>query len=57
MSSSLQSVDAYVVPIEIADHFPAAVAVAFNTSAVDMNKKIRVFKHSNNLRLLGFLLI
>ena len=50
VSSSLQSVDAYVVPIEIADHFPAAIALAFNTSTVDMNKKMRVFKHSNNLR-------
>ena len=50
MSSSLQSVDAYVVPIEIADHFPAAIALPLNTSTVGMNKKMRVFKHSNNLR-------
>ena len=50
VSSSLQSVDAYVVPIEIEDHFPAAIALALNTSTVGMNKKMRVFKHSNNLR-------
>ena len=49
VSSSLQSVDAYVVPIEIADHFPAAIALALNTSTVGMNEKMRVFKHSNNL--------
>ena len=46
----MQSVDAYVVPIEIADNFPAAIALALNTSTVGMNKKMRVFKHSNNLR-------
>ena len=48
VSSSLKAVDAYVVPIEIADHFPAAIAFGFSNTNVDIYTKTRVFEHNNN---------
>ena len=49
VSSSLPMVDAYVVPIEIADHFPCAMALSFSTTNVNTYTKTRVFNHSNNI--------
>ena len=59
VSSSLQMKDAYVIPIEIADHYSAAIALGVNTTENVVDSKVRVFNHANNMKftnLLNYLL-
>ena len=50
VTSSLKPVDSYVIPIEITDHFPVTIALSFNTTTVNTNGILRVFKHGNNVK-------
>ena len=50
VSNGLQLNDAYVVPIEIADHFPVSIALRHNVIAIVRDYKVRLFNHSNNMQ-------
>ena len=55
VSSGVLPNDSYVVPIEIADHFPVAIALNFTKPPNINDCKVRVFNHDNNTLFSHFL--
>ena len=52
VSSPSQVNDAYVVPIEIADHYSVAITIKYASVRPnnDRSKKVRIFNHTNNVQ-------